>query len=228
MKYNIEGGNLPAVVIELEAGETIISEAGGRTWMRGPIVTDTTSGGGIGKVFGRMFTGESLFLSKYTANGNAEIAFTSSFPGRIIARELAAGESIICQKTAFLCGAGDLDLSIHFRKRIGAGLFGGEGFIMQKVTGPGIVFVELDGYSPEYELAPGETLVCDTGVVAMMDETCNMDVQMVKGAKNIFFGGEGLFDTVVTGPGKVYLQTMTIPKLASLLAPYMPTNNGGN
>ena len=224
MKYKIIGDSLPALIVELEQGESMLSEAGGRSWSRGPVLTETTSGGGAGKVLGRMISGESLFLSRYTAQGKAEIAFTSSFPGKIVARELKPSESIICQKSAFLCGFGSIDLSIHFRKKLGAGLFGGEGFIMEKITGPGIVFLELDGYSPEYDLAPGEKLICDTGVVAIMDATCSMDVQMVKGVKNMFFGGEGLFDTVVTGPGKVYLQTMTIPNLAKKVAPYIVTS----
>jgi uncharacterized protein (TIGR00266 family) len=222
MRYNIEGGSLPVAILTLEAGEVVISEAGGRTWMRGPIVTETTSYGGAKGAFGRLFMGESLFMSKYTANGPAEIAFASSFPGRIIVRELAPGQSIICQKTAFICGMGPLELSVHFKKRFGAGLVGGEGFIMQKVTGPGIVFLEVDGYSPEYDLAPGEQLVCDTGVLAAMDETCTMDVETVRGAKNIFLGGEGIFNTVITGPGKVYLQSMTVEKLARLMIPYLP------
>ena len=219
MQYRIEGGNLPAVIIQLNPGETMISEAGGRTWARGPILTET-KGGGVGKAIGRMFSGESLFLSYYTAQGPAEIAFASSFPGRIAVKELAPGESLICQKSSFLCATYGVELSVHFQKKLGAGLVGGEGFIMQKVTGPGLVFLELDGYCPEYTLAPGERLVCDTGVVAYMDASCQMDVQMVKGLKNIFFGGEGLFDTVVTGPGKVCLQTMSISKLAALLGPF--------
>lgn len=219
MQYRIEGGNLPAVIIQLNPGETMISEAGGRTWARGPILTET-KGGGVGKAIGRMFSGESLFLSYYTAQGPAEIAFASSFPGRIAVKELAPGESLICQKSSFLCATYGVELSVHFQKKLGAGFLGGEGFIMQKVTGPGLVFLELDGYCPEYYLNPGEKLVCDTGVVAYMDASCQMDVQMVKGLKNIFFGGEGLFDTVVTGPGKVCLQTMSIAKLAGLLGPF--------
>ena len=226
MRYRIVGDNLPAVILSVERGEVIISESGGRTWMRGPITTETTSYGGAKKVFSRMFSGESLFMSRYIAEGDAEIAFSSSFPGNIIVRELRAGESIICQKRAFLCGMGDLDLSIHFKKKFGAGLVGGEEFIMQKVTGPGIVFLELDGYTPEYDLAPGERLVCDTGALAVMDETCTMDVQMVRGAKNIFLGGEGLFDTVITGPGRVYLQTMSAEKMAALIIPFIPRDNG--
>ena len=222
MRYNIEGGSLPVAILKLEAGETVISESGGRTWMRGPITTDTTSYGGVKKALGRLFTGESLFMSKYTANGPAEIAFASSFPGRIIAKELAPGQSVICQKTSFLCGMGPLELSVHFQKRLGGGFFGGEGFIMQRVTGPGIVFLEVDGYSPEYDLAPGERLICDTGVLAAMDETCSMDIEVVRGAKNMFLGGEGIFNTVVTGPGKVYLQSMTVEKLARLVSPHLP------
>ena len=221
MQYSIVGGSLPAVVIQLNPGETIISEVGGRTWARGPILTET-KGGSAGKAFGRMLSGESLFLSHYTAQGPAEIAFSSSFPGRIVTRELGPGESVICQKSAFLCATLGVELSVHLQKKLGAGLVGGEGFIMQKVTGPGLAFFEFDGYCPEYNLVPGEQLVCDTGVVAMMDATCQMDVQMVKGMKNILLGGEGLVDTVITGPGRVYLQTMTVAHLAKLMIPFLP------
>lgn len=222
MKYSIEGGSLPAVVIQLDPGETIISEVGGRTWCRGPVVTETKAEGGIGKSLGRMFSGESLFMSRYTAQGAVEIVFASSFPGRIVARTLNPGESIICQKSSFLCATAGVELAVHLQKKVGAGFAGGEGFIMQRITGPGTVFLELDGYCPEYDLAPGERLVCDTGVVALIDATCQIDVQMVKGAKNMLLGGEGLFDTVVTGPGKVYLQTMSISRLAQQLRPFMP------
>ena len=221
MRYSIEGDSLPAVIIQLDPGESLISEAGGRTWVRGAITTESKAEGGLGKSIGRMFTGESLFMSRYTAQGPAEIAFTSSFPGSIVARELRPGESIICQKSAFLCGTAGIELSVHFQKKLGAGLAGGEGFIMQRVTGPGMVFLEIDGYCKEYNLQPGEPLVCDTGVLAVMDATCQMDIQVVKGFKNVLFGGEGLFDTVVTGPGRVTLQTMTIEKLAKLMAPFV-------
>lgn len=222
VRYKIEGGTLPAVIIELDAGETIISEAGGRTWSRGPIKLETKAEGGIGKSLGRMFSGESLFMSRYIAQGPAEIGFSSSFPGSIVARELGAGESIICQKSAFLCASDGVELAVHFQKKLGAGLVGGEGFIMQRVTGPGIAFLEVDGYCHEYNLEQGEQVVCDTGVVAIMDATCQMDIKRIKGVKNVLFGGEGLFDTVVTGPGRVYLQTMTIAKLAKLIIPFVP------
>lgn len=224
MRYSIEGGTLPALTLVLEAGETIISEAGGRTWARGPVVTEAKAEGGLGRSIGRLFSGESLFMSRYTAQGTAELGFSSSFPGTILVRELHPGESIICQKSAFLCATAGVELSVFFQKKLGSGLFGGEGFVMQRVTGPGLVFLEIDGYCKECVLQPGEPLVCDTGVLAVMDDTCRMDIQMVKGAKNVLFGGEGLFDTVITGPGKVYLQTMTVEKLAKLMIPYIPTS----
>ena len=223
MRYEIEGGSLPAAVLSLESGETIISEVGGRTWAKGNVTTETKAPGGLGKSIGRMFSGESLFMSYYTANGPAEIGFASSFAGSIVVKELAAGQSIICQKSAFLCATSEVELSIYFQKKLGAGIFGGEGFIMQKVTGPGTVFLELDGYVKEYDLASGEELVCDTGVVALMDETCKMDIRVVKGLKNKLFGGEGLIDTVVTGPGKAYIQTMSLPRLGEMLSPFIVT-----
>ena len=192
MQYRLEGGSLPAVIINLNPGETMISEAGGRTWSRGAVDSTVTTLGGAGKALGRMLMGESLFMNLYTAQEPAEIAFSSSFPGRIVARELGPGQSIICQKHAFLCATYGVELSMFFQKKLGAGLVGGEGFIMQKVTGPGLVFLEVDGYCQDYDLAPGERLVCDTGVLAVMDETCSMDVQMVKGVKNVIFGGESL------------------------------------
>jgi uncharacterized protein (TIGR00266 family) len=222
MRYTIEGGSLPAVIIQLDPGEKLLSEVGGRTWSRGPVLTETKAEGGAGKALGRMFMGESLFMNTYTAQGAAEIAFSSSFPGKIVTRELAPGQSIVCQKRAFLCATYGVELAVHFQKKLGAGLVGGEGFIMQRVTGPGLVFLEVDGFCQEYDLQPGEQIVCDTGVLAIIDATCQMDVQMVKGVKNMLLGGEGLFDTVITGPGKVHLQTMTIPKLANQMIPYLP------
>ena len=222
MQYSIEGGSLPAVIILLNAGEKIISEVGGRTWSRGDVTTETTSNGGAGKALGRMLTGESLFMSTYTANEPCEVAFTSSFPGRIVARELGPGESVIAQKSAFLCASYGTQLSVYVNKGVGKGLFGGEGFLMQKITGPGIAFFEIDGYCKEYDLAPGEKLVCDTGVMALMDESVTMEIQTVKGLKNKMFGGEGLFDTVLIGPGKVSIQTMTAKNVANLLIPFLP------
>ncbi len=221
MRYQIEGGALPAAIIQLEAGETIISELGGRTWAKGSIVTETKAPGGLGKGFGRMLSGESLFMSFYTAQGPAELGFASSFAGSILVRELAAGESIICQKSAFLCATAGVKLSAYLQKNRGAGFFGGEGFILQKITGPGVVFLELDGYVKEYDLNAGEDLVCDTGVMAMMEESCQMSIRMVRGLRNMMFGREGMVDTVITGPGKAYIQTMSLLKLGGMLAPFI-------
>ena len=222
MKYNIQGEPMPVVICHLEPGESMITERGSMVWMSANMRMETGAGG-LGKALGRMFGGESLFQNTYTAEGGpGMIAFASSFPGAIRAVEITPNMPVIAQKSAFLAATPGVELSVHFQKKAGAGFFGGEGFIMQKVTGPGLVFFEFDGYCPEYDLAPGEKLVCDTGVVAMMDATCQLDIQMVKGLKNKLLGGEGLIDTVVTGPGKVYLQTMSLPRLAQLLTPLLP------
>ncbi|MCQ2474136.1 MAG: TIGR00266 family protein [Saccharofermentans sp.] len=223
MDYKIVGGNLPAVVISLGAGETIQCEAGAMSWMDSGIQMQTKTGG-IGKMFGRMVSGESLALNHYTAQQAGEIAFASSFPGSIVAVQLN-GNSIMCQKGAFLAMFGDVEMSIGFQKKIGGGFFGGEGFIMQKFTGTGTVFLEVDGSAVDYELAPGEVKIIDTGYVVMMDSTVTLDVQMVKGVANVLLGGEGLFNTTLTGPGHITLQTMPVSKTASVLYQYMPHKN---
>ena len=221
MQYEIKGGNFPIVVCRLSNGEKMITERGSMAWMS-PNMQMETHGGGLGRMFSKAFSGESMFQNHYTARGGAGmIAFTSSFPGEIKVLEIGPGQEMIVQKSAFLAAEAGVNLSIHFQKRLGAGFFGGEGFIMQKVTGPGLAFFEIDGYSKEYNLAAGEQLVCDTGVVAMMDPTCEMDVRMVGSVKNALFGGEGLVDTVITGPGKVMLQTMPIYKVAGAIQPYI-------
>ncbi|AMC92664.1 hypothetical protein AOC36_01245 [Erysipelothrix larvae] len=220
MKYRIVGEPLPVAICELEKGEKMFSEVGGRTWVKGPINTET-KGGGLGKMMGRMVSGESLFLSYYEAQGPVEIAFASSFPGSIRAYELQAGQSLICQKRAFLGATESVKLEIHMQKKLGAGLVGGEGFILQKITGPGIAFVEIDGHAVDYELQSGEELVCDTGIMAVMDSTCSLEVVSVKGLKNKLLGGEGFFDTVIKGPGTVTLQSITITGLAGVLAPFV-------
>ena len=224
IKYEIQGGKLPVVICYPDAGQTLCTEKGAMSWMSPNMKMETTGGGGLGKMFSRMLAGDSLFLNRYTAQyGPGQIAFASSFPGTIRAIEIEPGKEIIAQKSAFLAAEEGVNLDIFFQKKMGAGLFGGEGFIMQKVTGPGLAFFEIDGYSKEYDLAAGEELVCDTGVVALMDETCNMDVRMVGSIKNALFGGEGLVDTVITGPGKVTLQTMPIYKVAMAIQPYIVT-----
>ena len=226
MKYTIEGEPLPVVICELEAGDTMITESGAMSWMTPNMVMETTSGGGIGKMFGRAFSGESIFLNRYTAQGGAgTIAFASSFPGSIRAFEIGPGQEIIAQKSAFLAGTSGVDLSVHFQKRLGSGFFGGEGFIMQKLSGNGLAFLEFDGYVKEYELQPGQQMVIDTGYLAAMTGSCQMEIKTVPGIKNMLFGGEGLFNTVITGPGKIWLQSMPIAQVANVLSPYFPSSN---
>ncbi len=225
MKYEIKGNSFPVLICTLEQNEAMITEGGGMSWMSPNMLMETTSNGGLGKMLGRMVTKESLFQNRYTAiNGQGTIAFASSLPGEINVLELAPGKEYICQKSAFLASTVGVELSVHFRKNLGSGLFGGEGFIMQKLSGNGLAFIEIDGSAVRYNLAPGQQLIVDTGHLVMMSSTCQMDVQTVKGFKNVVFGGEGLFNTVVTGPGEVVIQTMPISKLAGSLAPYMPTS----
>lgn len=228
MRYEVKGGSFPVVVCQLENGETMITEGGGMSWMS-PNMKMETVGGGVGKMLGRMFSGERLFQNKYTAvGGNGEIAFASSFPGDIVAVEIGAGNDCIVQKSAFLASTQGVDLSVFFQKKIGSGFFGGEGFIMQKLTGNGTAFIEIDGDLVEYELAPGQQIIVDTGNVAGFETTVKMDIQQVPGLKNKLLGGEGLFNTVLTGPGKIMLQTMPITSVAQSLAPYIQiySNNG--
>ena len=204
----------------------MITEGGAMSWMSPNMKMETTSNGGIGKAFGRAFSGEKMFQNIYTAQGGpGMIAFASSFPGSIRAFEITPGQDMIFQKSAFLASEAGVQLSMHFRKKIGSGLFGGEGFIMQKVSGQGIMFAEFDGHVVEYELQPGQQIVIDTGHLAAMAATCSMDIQSVPGVKNMLFGGEGFFNTVITGPGKVWLQTMPISNVAGALRPYIPTGN---
>ncbi|MBQ7726940.1 MAG: TIGR00266 family protein [Clostridia bacterium] len=222
MKYEIYGEPMPVVICQLEAGESMISEGGSMSWMSSNLKMET-SAGGIGKAFGRMFSGENLFQNIYTAEGgSAEIAFASSFPGMIRAVEIRPDRSIIAQKSAFLAATTGVQLSVHFQKKFGTGLFGGEGFIMQKLSGNGIAFLEFDGSVKEYDLAPGEQMIVDTGYLAMADESVGIDIQSVKGLKNKFFGGEGFFNTVVTGPGKVSLQTMPMSGFISTVSAHLP------
>lgn len=226
MKYKIEGGNLPVVVCELEAGEAMITEGGAMSWMSPNMKMETTGSGGAGKALGRFLSGEKLFQNRYTALGESGmIAFASSFPGSIKAFEIGQGNELICQKGVFLAGEDGVELSVYLNKKLGKGLFGGEGFIMQKLSGRGTVFGEFDGHVVEYELEEGQQIVIDTGHLAAMSATCRMDIQMVQGAKNMIFGGEGLFNTVVTGPGHVWIQTMPLVNVAGILSPYMPAGN---
>lgn len=226
MQYQIIGEPMPVVTCSLAAGETMITEKGSMAWMS-PNMDMQTSAGGIGKAFGRMFSGEAMFQNIYTAQGGPGlIAFASSFPGSIRAISISPEHPVIVQKTGFLASESGVQLSLHFQKKLGAGFFGGEGFIMQRLSGSGMAFIEIDGYAVEYDLQPGQSMVVDTGNLAMMDATCTMEIQTVKGIKNKFLGGEGFFNTVVTGPGKVTLQTMPVSGVAQALAPFF--NSGSN
>lgn len=226
MRYEIKGEPLPVVICNLENGERMITERGSMSWMSPNMKMETSSNGGLAKAFGRMLSGDSIFQNFYTAlGGPGMIAFASSFPGSIRAFEIAPGKEMIVQKSAFLASEGTVDLSIHFQKRFGAGLFGGEGFIMQKLSGRGIAFVEIDGYAIEYDLKPGQSLVVDTGYIAAMEPTVHMEIQTVPGVKNMLFGGEGIFNTVVTGPGRVILQTAPVSSVAQTLRPFMQYDN---
>lgn len=226
MRYEIKGETLPVVICYLDAGEKMITEGGGMSWMSPNMKMETTTNGGIGKAFGRMFSGEKMFQNVYTAQGgNGMIAFASSFPGSIKAYEISPGQEMIFQKSAFLAGEAGVELSVFFNKKFSSGLFGGEGFIMQKISGYGTVFAEFDGHVVEYELQAGQQIVVDTGHLAAMTAGCSMEVKNVPGVKNMLFGGEGLFNTVISGPGKVWLQTMPISNVAGILRPYMPSGS---
>ena len=225
MRYEIKGGSFPVVTCELENGEQMITEKGSMVWMT-PNMHMETTGGGLGKMFSKVFSGESMFQNIYTAQGKGMITFGSSFPGKIKAIEISRGNEMILQKSAFLAAEASVQLSIHFNKRLGAGFFGGEGFIMQKLSGNGVAFVEIDGDLVEYELAAGQQLVVDTGNVAGFTPGVRMEIQQVPGLKNKLLGGEGLFNTLLTGPGRVWLQTMPICNIAMSIRPYIPSGNG--
>ena len=218
MRYEIKGEPMPVVICYPEIGEKIKSEAGAMAWMTSKMKMETSSGG-VGKAFGRMFSGESLFQNVYTAEAEGQmIAFSSSFPGGIRMIEITPDKPVICQKSAFLASTEGVELSIQFQKKMATGLFGGQGFIMQKLSGRGIAFVEIDGSVFEYDLAPGEKMVVSTGNLAVCDATVEIGIQSVGGVKNALFGGEGIFNTTVTGPGHVILQSMTIAGLAQTLS----------
>jgi uncharacterized protein (TIGR00266 family) len=229
MEYKIIGSTLQAVIMELDPGETVYSESGGMAWMTSNIEMKTSGrGGGLGGALARAVSGESLFLVEYTSQRDKGIvAFASDFPGKIVPLHLGPGQEMICQKTAFLCAEKTAKLDIHFRKRLGAGLFGGEGFILQKITGPGVAFVCLDGEIVEYTLAPNQVMKVDTGHVAMYEPTVSFDVEMMKGFTNILFGGEGLFLATLRGPGRIWLQTMPTSNLAKAIMPYLPKVSSG-
>lgn len=225
MRYEIKGTPLPVAICYLEPGERMITERGSMSYMSSNMQMETEAGG-LGKAFGRMFSGESIFRNIYSSrSGEGMIAFASSFPGSIVPFEIEPGKDLIVQKSGFLASESTVELSVHFQKKLGAGFFGGEGFIMQRLSGHGIAFVEFDGAVMEYDLAPGQSMIIDTGYLAAMEATCNMEIQQVPGLKNKLLGGEGFFNTVVSGPGKIWIQTMPINKVAGALLPYIPTSS---
>ena len=224
MRYEIMGGAFPLVVCHLESGEQMITEKGSMVWMS-PNMQMDTQGGGLGKMFSKAFSGESMFQNIYTAKGAGMIAFGSSFPGQIKAVSIGPGQEMVVQKSAFLAAEPGVELSVHFNKKLGVGLFGGEGFIMQRLSGSGMAFVEIDGELVEYDLQPGQQIVVDTGNVAGFSVGVQMEIRQVPGMKNKLLGGEGLFNTVLTGPGRVWLQTMPICNVASSIRPYIPSGN---
>lgn len=224
MQYELKGGSFPVVVCQLADGERMITEKGSMVWMS-PNMEMETSGGGLGKMFSKAFSGESMFQNIYTARGAGMIAFGSSFPGCILPLDIQPGKEYILQKQAFLAAEAGVELSIHFNKKLGAGFFGGEGFIMQRLSGRGAAFAEVDGELVEYTLAPGQSMIIDTGNVLGFESSVSIDIQQVKGLKNKLLGGEGFFNTVLTGPGRIWLQTMPVSGMASALRPYFSTGN---
>ena len=223
MQYEIKGEPMPVVICQMQNGESLNCQSGAMSWMS-PNMKMETSGGGVGKMFGRLFSGETMFRNKYTAQGDGLIAFASSFPGSIRAVEIDPAHPVIVQKRAYLASEPGVEVSVFFQKKGMAGFFGGEGFVMQKLSGHGTAFLEIDGSVVEYELSAGQRIVVNTGNVAMIDATCSLDVQQVKGVKNVLFGGEGLFNTVITGPGRVVLQTMPASAFASMIAGMLPSS----
>jgi len=223
MEYYITGEVMQTLDIRLQPGESIYTESGGMAWMTGDIEMSTDTRGGLLKGLGRSLAGESLFMTTYRCrSGAGMVVFTPESPGKILALDLASGQSMICQKDAFMCAVDSVALEMHFRKRLGAGLFGGEGFVLQKLTGPGVAFVEIAGELREYILQPGQMMKVDPGHIALYEPTVDYDIERVKGVKNILFGGEGLFLATLRGPGKIWLQSMPLSNLAGKLARYMP------
>lgn len=233
MQYEVKGAPLPVVICRLDGGESVNCQKGAMSWMTPNMKMDTTVGdgakgflGALGKAATKAFTGESIFRNTYTAQGGpGEIAFASTFPGDVLAMELNGSNSIVAQKSAYLASSSGVNMEIFFQQKLSAGFFGGEGFIMQKFTGVGVVFLEIDGSVTQYELAPGQSMMVDTGYLAAMDSTCSVSIETVGGVGNALFGGEGFFNTRVTGPGRIWLQSMPACVLANAVRPYIPTGN---
>ena len=226
MKYKIFGDKLPGLTLQLDAGESIYTQSGGMSWMTDNFQMDTNVSGGLMKGLGRMLTGESLFMATYTAQADAaEITLTSSMPGEIRALTLDGSKQYIAQKSAFLCAQPGVELSTYVTK-LKTGLFGGEGFLMQRLSGQGMVFLELDGSIVEIDLQPGQRIKIDTGNIAFFEANVKYDVVTVKGFTNILFGGEGLFLSVLEGPGKIWLQSLNTASFAARIMGFLPSKGG--
>lgn len=215
--YTIHGDDMQLVEIELDPGEAVRAEAGTMTYMEPGIEMQTSTGGGIFKGLKRAITGESFFITTFLNNGSGKshVAFAAPYPGKIIPLSLDAfGGQFLCQKDAFLCAAQGIEIEIAFTKRLGAGIFGGEGFILQRLEGDGLSFVHAGGTTIEKDLASGEVLRVDTGCLVAFDTSIDYDIQFIGGFKNALFGGEGIFLARLTGPGKVYLQSLPFSRIA--------------
>jgi uncharacterized protein (TIGR00266 family) len=222
MRYEISGTTMQALSIDLSPGETVFSQTHAMAWMSEDIAMNTNTGGGFFKGLARAVTGGSFFVTDYTTTAGGNVAFAPRFPGKIIPVKLAAGESLVCRKESFLCAEKTVEVGVAFQQKIRAGAFAGEGFILQRITGPGTVFLDLSGEVVEKTLAPEERLRVHAGHIGMQDATVGVDIRMVKGFKNILFAGEGLFLATLTGPGKVWLQTMPVLNLAEEIARHLP------
>lgn len=227
MRYEISGTVMQTVSIDLERGERLYSQTHAMAWMSDGITMDTHTGGGLFAGLKRAMGGGSLFITDFTADARAHIAFAPRFPGQILPFKLLPGESLICRKETFLCAEHSVTLDIAFQQRLGAGFFAGEGFILQRVTGPGTVFLDLSGEVVQKTLLPGERLLVHAGHIGMQEPSVTTDIEMLRGFRNILFGGEGLFLATLTGPGKIWLQSMPILNLAEEIARHMPGENSG-
>ena len=226
MRYEVTGTTMQTVSIDLARGESLYSQTASMAWMSPSIRMDTHTGGGLLEGIKRALAGGGIFITEFIAEDAGHIAFAPRFPGQIVPVTLASGQSLICRKETFLCAEKSVELEIAFQQRLGAGFFAGEGFIMQKVTGPGTVFLDLSGEVIEKVLAPGERLLVHAGHVGMQEPSVQIDIQMMRGFRNVLFGGEGLFLATLTGPGKVWLQSMPIMNLAEEIGRYLPLGSG--
>lgn len=223
MEYKIEGDTMQILTLELKEGEQVYAESGSMAWMSANINMESKMRGGLGAGISRMFTGESLFMVEFRPTGGTGlVSFAPSFPGKILKLDISPGKEMVCQKDSFLAAEDAVELKVEFRKKIGVGLFGGEGFLLQRLTGAGKAFIEIDGEVFKMDLKAGEKLKVDTGSIAMFEPTVKYEIELVKGVKNMLFGGEGLFLATLEGPGAVWLQSMPASSVAQKIMQYMP------